>query len=71
MEIDPKTGLPMEAIAWHDLSKEGQRIRISLDKRRYGKTITTVTGFDKGNDIKQIAKELKNKSLEGKDGRKM
>ncbi len=61
MEIDPKTGLPIEAIAWGDLTKQGQRIQISLDKRRYGKVITTITGFDKENDLKQIAKELKNK----------
>ena len=61
MEIDPKTGLPVEAIAWEDLSKEGQRIQISLEKRRYGKMTTKITGFDRQNDIKKIAKELKNK----------
>lgn len=40
--------------------KEAQRIRISTDKKRYGKIVTLVTGFDSGIDIKNIAKSLKN-----------
>lgn len=60
MEIDPKTGLPVEAMAWDDLTKKGQRIQISTTKKRYGKIVTLVSGFDKGTDIKKIAKELKN-----------
>ena len=60
MEIDPKTGLPIEAIDWSDLTKKGQRIQISTAKKRYGKFVTLIAGFDKGTDIKKIAKELKN-----------
>ncbi|NCN98833.1 stress response translation initiation inhibitor YciH [Candidatus Pacearchaeota archaeon CG10_big_fil_rev_8_21_14_0_10_35_219] len=59
MEIDPKTGLPVEAIAWEDLAKSEQKIKVSLDTRRYGKKITIVSGFDKGIDIKATAKQLK------------
>ena len=59
MEIDPKTGLPVEAIAWEELAKSEQKIKISTDKRRYGKTITLVSGFDKSIDIKTTAKALK------------
>ncbi len=59
MEIDPKTGLPVEAIAWEDLAKSEQKIKVSLDTRRYGKKITVVSGFDKGIDIKATAKALK------------
>ena len=60
MEIDPKTGLPLEAIGWEDLAKSSQRIRITTDKKRYGKIVTIVQGFDTGIDVKKIAKALKN-----------
>lgn len=59
MEIDPKTGLPIEAIAWEDLAKSEQKIKVSTESRRYGKKITLVSGFDKNIDIKSIAKTLK------------
>jgi len=59
MEIDPRTGLPVEAIAWEDLAKSEQKITVSTVKRRYGKVVTLVSGFDKGVDIKKIAKGLK------------
>ena len=60
MEIDPKTGLPIQAIEWEDLAKSSQRIKITTDKKRYGKIVTIVKGFDKSMDIKKIAKTLKN-----------
>jgi len=42
------------------MTKEGQRIRVRSDKRRYGKVVTVVDGF-KDVDIDKIAKELKKK----------
>jgi translation initiation factor 1 len=59
MEIDPKTGLPIEAMAWEDLAKSEQKITVTTERRRYGKWITVVSGFDKGVDIKATAKSLK------------
>jgi translation initiation factor 1 len=59
MEIDPRTGLPVTAIAWEDLAKGQQKIKIATEKRRYGKVITLVSGFDKGIDLKATAKALK------------
>jgi translation initiation factor 1 len=59
MEIDPRTGLPVEAIAWEDLAKSEQRITVSTVSRRYGKIITLVSGFDKSIDLKSTAKSLK------------
>ncbi len=59
MEIDPRTGLPIEAIAWEDIAKAEQKITISTIARRYGKITTLVSGFDKEIDIKSIAKSLK------------
>jgi len=60
MEIDPKTGLPTQAMGWEDLAKSSQRIKVTTDKKRYGKIVTVVSGFDKGIDIKKTAKALKN-----------
>ncbi|MEK6915156.1 MAG: stress response translation initiation inhibitor YciH [Nanoarchaeota archaeon] len=59
MEIDPRTGLPVTTIAWEDLAKGQQKIKIATEKRRYGKIITLVSGFDKGIDLKATAKSLK------------
>jgi len=59
MEIDPKTGLPVEAITWEDLAKSEQRITVSTVSRRYGKITTLVSGFDKSIELKQTARELK------------
>lgn len=59
MEIDPRTGLPVTAIAWEDLAKGQQKIKIATEKRRYGKVITLVSGFDKSIDLKATAKSLK------------
>lgn len=60
MEIDPKTGLPVQAIEWEDLAKSSQKIKITTDKKRYGKIVTIISGFDKGIDVKKTAKALKN-----------
>ncbi len=61
MEICPKCGLPKQACVCEQIIKSDQRIRVTTDKKRYGKIVTLVTGFDSGIDIKKIAKSLKNK----------
>lgn len=40
--------------------KRLQNIIITTDKKRYGKIVTLVSGFDSGVNIKNIAKILKN-----------
>lgn len=60
MEICPKCGLPQQACVCEQIAKGSQRINITTDKKRYGKIITIVSGFDKSVDLKQIAKSLKN-----------
>lgn len=60
MEIDPKTGLPIQAMEWEDLAKSSQKIKITTDKKKYGKIVTLVGGFGKGIDMRKIAKALKN-----------
>ncbi len=60
MEICPKCGLPQQACVCEQIIKSSQRIKITTDKKRYGKIITIVSGFDTGVDVKKIAKTLKN-----------
>lgn len=71
MEICPKCGLPKQACVCEQIVKSSQRIKISQDKKRYGKIVTIVGGFENGVDVKKIAKSLKNELACGgtsKDG---
>ncbi len=67
------TGLPDELFAWEEISKEQQVIKIYTDRRRYGKMVTIIEGFnEKDVDLKELAKSLKKKVASGgtvKDGR--
>ena len=58
MEICPRCGMPIQACVCEEIGKSEQKIKVELDKRRYGKMITIVSGFRDIN-IKNIAKELK------------
>ena len=60
MEICPKCGLPEQACVCEQIVKSSQRIKITTDRKRYGKIVTVVSGFGEGIDVKKIAKALKN-----------
>ena len=60
MEICPKCGLPEQACVCEQIVKSSQKIKVTTDKKRYGKIVTVVTGFESGIDVKKIAKALKN-----------
>ena len=60
MEICPKCGLPMQACVCEQIVKSSQKIKVTTDKKRYGKIVTVVTGFGSGIDVKKVAKQLKN-----------
>ena len=60
MEICPKCGLPKQACVCEQIVKSSQRIKMTTDRKRYGKIVSVVTGFDSGVDVKKIAKTLKN-----------
>ena len=71
MEICPKCGLPQPACVCEQIVKSSQRIKVTTDKKRYGKVVTVISGFDSGIDAKKIAKEMKNLLAcggTGKDG---
>jgi len=60
MEICSKCGLPEQACVCEQIVKSSQRIKVTTDKKRYGKIVTVVSGFESGIDVKKIAKALKN-----------
>jgi len=60
MEICPKCGLPEQACVCEQMVKSLQKINVTMDKKRYGKIVTIVSGFDDGVNIKKMGKILKN-----------
>jgi len=52
MEICPKCGLPKQACVCEQIVKSAQRIQVTTDKKKYGKIVTIVSGFEKGNKCK-------------------
>lgn len=56
--ICPKCGLPEELCACEHMSKEGQRIKVRTDRRKYGKTVTVINGFENSN-LQNVSKDLK------------
>ncbi|HMK45115.1 MAG TPA: translation initiation factor [Methanocella sp.] len=73
MEICNKCGLPQDICICEDLAKEGQKILISTNTRRFKKLTTVIDGIDNKNvNIKELAQKLKTKFACGgtiKDGR--
>ena len=51
----------MPACVCGEIAKTQQDITVSIEKRRFGKVNTMISGFDDGVDIKTIAKKLKMK----------
>lgn len=56
----PKCGLPEELCACEEITREGQRIRITSDRRKYGKIVTIVNGVNNV-DAEKVAKQLRKK----------
>ena len=52
--------MPKQACVCEQIVKSSQKIKVTTDKKRYGKIVTIVSGFDSGVDVKKIAKALKN-----------
>ncbi|HLH86000.1 MAG TPA: translation initiation factor [Thermoplasmataceae archaeon] len=60
------TGLPKELQPWEGFTRDSQTVKVSVDKRRYGKNVTIIEGIDpKTEDLWEIAKELKKKVASG------
>lgn len=59
--ICPKCGLPEDLCICETMAKEEEKVKVSLIKKRYGKTVTLIEGISGDVDIKNVLKELKTK----------
>jgi translation initiation factor 1 len=53
--------LPRDICVCQEIAKESQKIKIAVEKKRFGKLATILDGFGESTDIKALAKELKRK----------
>lgn len=60
-EICVKCGLPKDICACETIAREQQKIEVRMEKRKFGKKYTIVSGIEKGVDLNEIAKKLKMK----------
>jgi translation initiation factor 1 len=70
-KICDKCGLPKDLCVCETIAKEGDKIRIFIEKKRYGKAMTVIEGIGKDADPKKILKQLKTRLACGgtlKDG---
>jgi len=58
-EIDKISGLPKDLFDMSQITKEQQKIKIRLLRRRFGKMVTVVSGFESENETKELSKKLK------------
>ena len=64
IDVCPTCGLNKQLCVCETIAKEGQRIKVRMVKRRFGKMITLIEGLDASIDVKEIAKSLKSKIIE-------
>ncbi len=65
-------GLPKDLCVCDQIARESQRITVMIERKKFGKAYTTVTGINEHEvDMGELAKKLKNKLAcggTGKDG---
>ena len=65
-------GLPKDLCVCDQIAKESQRITVFIDKKKFGKKYTVISGINEHEvDIKDLTKKLKNRLAcggTGKDG---
>jgi len=58
-EVCPVCGQPKELCVCGEMAKESQRVQIRVVHRRFGKTVTTISGFNSDINISELGKEFK------------
>ena len=54
-------GLPQDLCVCETIAREQQKITVKVEKRRFGKKYTIITGITKEANIEEIFRKLKNK----------
>ena len=60
-EVCPICGLPKELCICGTIAKEEAKIKVFVEKRRFGKTVTIVEGIEEKANPKGLTKKLKTK----------
>ncbi len=61
-EICTTCGLPKDLCVCEAIARESQRIRVILDRKKFGKAYTVISGINEHEvNTKDLAKKLKNK----------
>ena len=60
-EICSKCGLPQDICVCETIAREQQKIEVKVEKRKFGKKYTIITGLEKEVNLNDIAKKLKAK----------
>ena len=69
-QICTTCGLPKDLCVCDQIARESQRIRVTIDRKKFGKKYTIITGINEHEvDIKDLAKRLKNRLACGGTGR--
>ncbi len=69
-EICTTCGLPKDLCVCDQIARESQRITVTLDRKKFGKNYTVVSGINEHEvDIKELSKKLKNKLACGGTGK--
>lgn len=64
--ICPVCGLPKSICACQTISREQQKIKIKLETRKWGRSVTIIEGLDNGSeDLHKLAKKLKSACASG------
>ena len=60
-EIDKISGLPKDLFDITNITKEQQKIKIVVKRRKFKKFITTISGLDDKELVKDLGKDMKRK----------
>jgi len=60
-DICPTCGLPKEICVCQQITKEGTKIKVSTERKKFRKYMTIIEGFDPNTDINSLGKDFKRK----------
>ncbi len=61
VDVCNQCGLPQDLCVCETIAREQQKITIQIEKKKFGKKYTVISGMGKEANIKEVLKKLKNK----------